>query len=105
MEGYLVTFFTQQNREYEGVSLARWIVDEARKLGGRGATLTSAKEGFGHDGRFHSGDYFDLEDAPLQVTMALTSEEFKRLISVLEQNRIRIFYTRSKIEFGFTSEE
>lgn len=36
MEGYLVTFFTQQNREYEGVSLARWIVDEARKLGAAG---------------------------------------------------------------------
>ncbi|WDP90108.1 MAG: DUF190 domain-containing protein [Desulfobacter sp.] len=105
MEGYLVTFFTQQNREHQGVPLARWIVAEAKKLGVRGATLMSAKEGFGHDGRSHSGNYFDHEDPPLLVIMALTPEESSRLLSCLKKNKVRVFYTLSKIEFGFTSED
>ncbi len=104
MEGYLVTFFTQQKRKYQGVSLAKWIVREARKLGVRGATLFSGNEGFGHDGRFHSGDYFDHEDQPLQVAMALTRDECDRLMACLEENKIRVFFTKSEITFGYTFE-
>ena len=70
MQGYYVTFFTQQSRTHGDVPVARWLIEEARKLGVRGATLFSGKEGFGHDGRFHSDSYFDLEDQPLQVGMA-----------------------------------
>ena len=33
------------------------------KIGARGATLTSGKEGFGHDGQYHSESIFDLEDS------------------------------------------
>ncbi|WP_027721593.1 DUF190 domain-containing protein [Maridesulfovibrio zosterae] len=104
MEGYLVTFFTQQNREHEGVSVANWLIDKAQKLGVSGATLFSGKEGFGHDGRFHSDGYFDLQDPPLQVAMALSVEECDRLMSCLEKKKLRVFYTKSKVEFGFTSE-
>lgn len=104
MEGYLVTFFTQQNREHEGTPVANWIVEEAKKLGVRGATLFSGKEGFGHDGRFHSDNYFDLEDPPVQVAMALTCHECDRLLARLRETGLRVFYTKSKIEFGFTSE-
>ncbi len=104
MEGYLVTFFTQQNRAHEDVPVARWIIEEAKKLGIRGATLFSGKEGFGHDGRFHSDNYFDLEDPPVQVAMALTPEECGKLMARIEETGLRVFYTKSAIEFGFTAE-
>lgn len=104
MKGYLVTFFTQQNRKYQGIPLAKWIVGEAMKLGVCGATLFSGKEGFGHDGRFHSDNYFDYEDSPLQVAMALTSDECDRLMAYLEKNKVRVFYTKSEVTFGFTFE-
>ncbi len=104
MEGYLVTFFTQHNREHGGMPVATWIIEEAKKLGVRGATLFSGKEGFGHDGRFHSDNYFDLEDPPVQVAMALTFEECDRLLARFAESGLRVFYTRSRIEFGFTSE-
>ncbi|QHF48741.1 hypothetical protein PspS49_03600 [Pseudomonas sp. S49] len=38
MEGYMVVFFTQQNRRYQGKMLGEWIVDvakETRTLPGR----------------------------------------------------------------------
>ena len=104
MKGYLVTFFTQQNREHKGVSLAKWIVEEAMKLGVSGATLLSGKEGFGHDGRFHSDSFFDYEDPPLQVAMAVTFDECERLMGCLEKNKVRVFYTKSEVTFGFTFE-
>ncbi len=104
MEGYRVTFFTQQNREHQGVSLARWIVEEAKKLGFRGATLFSGKEGFGHDGRFHSDNLFDLEDPPLQVVLILTAQECENLFARIEAEGVRVFYTKSMVEFGVTSE-
>jgi uncharacterized protein len=104
MKGYLVTFFTQQNREHEGIPLATWIIEKAQKLGVGGATLFSGKEGFGHDGRFHSENLFDLEDTPLQVAIALSVEECDRLLECINKNNLRVFYTKSEIEFGFTSE-
>ncbi|GAU09865.1 DUF190 domain-containing protein [Desulfoplanes formicivorans] len=105
MEGYLVTFFTQQNRTHDDMPLGDWIVREAKQLGVRGATMTSGRTGFGHDGRFHSESYFDLEDTPLQVTMALTFDECDKLMARLRESQVRIFFTRSRIQFGFTCED
>lgn len=105
MEGYLVTFFTQENREHNNTSLADWIIEEAKKLGVRGATLFSGQEGFGHDGRFHSGGYFDLEDRPQQVVLALRNDECDRLFQLIKENDLRIFYTKVRAEFGYTSEK
>lgn len=102
MEGYLVTFFTQKNRKHQGTSLAKWIVEKAMKIGVRGATLISATEGFGHDGKFHSGSYFDYEDSPLQVVLALSQEECDRLMASLEKNKVRVFYVKTRAEFGYT---
>lgn len=102
MDGYIITFFTQQNREHDGVPMADWIIEEARKAGVRGATLFTGEEGFGHDGRFHSGNYFDLETPPQLVTMALTTDECDELLSRIKSEKLSIFYSRSKAEFGFT---
>ncbi|QGY40908.1 DUF190 domain-containing protein [Pseudodesulfovibrio cashew] len=104
MEGFLLTFYTQQNRMHGDLQVANWILEEARQLGIRGATLATAREGFGHDGRFHSENYFDLEDRPQQVVMAVTEDECNHLLGRLEENGPRVFYTKSRIEFGFTGE-
>ncbi|AMK11710.1 DUF190 domain-containing protein [Pseudodesulfovibrio indicus] len=104
MQGYFITFFTQQSREHEGMPIATWIVEAARAIGVRGATLFSGREGFGHDGRFHSDNFFDLDDPPVQVALALTGEECDALLTRCAESNLRVFYTRSEIEFGFTSD-
>jgi len=104
MQGYFITFFTQQNRSHEGVPVAKWIIDQARQLGVGGATLFSGTEGFGHDGRSHSGNLFDLEDTPVQVAMALSSLDCDRLMERLRVSGLRVFFTKSRIEFGFTTD-
>lgn len=105
MEGYVVTFFTQENREHNGISLAYWIIEEAKKLDVRGATLLSGQEGFGDDGCFHSANYFDLEDRPQQVLLALTYDEFDKLFLRIREEKLRIFYTKVQAKFGYTDAE
>lgn len=102
-QGYLLTFFTQQNRQYDGKPLAEWILEQAKARGVRGATVVYGKEGFGHDGRFHSEGYFDLEDVPQLVTMALTAEECDSLLAHLDAAGVRVFYAKAEATFAFTS--
>jgi len=105
MEGFIVTFFTQQKWEQDGVSVASWIVETAKQLGIRGATLLEARVGFGHDGRFHSESIFDLEDPPMQVVLVLTADECQRLFAAIKKKQLSVFYTKTATEFGLTSEQ
>ncbi|WP_136799597.1 DUF190 domain-containing protein [Desulfosediminicola ganghwensis] len=102
MEGYIVTFFTQQSRGLDGVSVAHWIIDKAKELGIRGATLSSGHEGFGRDGRYHSENFFDLEDRPIQVDLVLTPEESELLFTAIRKKQLSIFYRKTPAEFGNT---
>ncbi|WDG57107.1 DUF190 domain-containing protein [Pseudomonas chlororaphis] len=105
MNGFLVIFFTQQNRRYHGKMLGDWLVDLANELGLRGATMSTAIEGFGHTGRLHSAHFFELADQPIEVRLALTEEESARLFERLEDEDIALFYIKTPIEFGILGKE
>lgn len=104
MQGFQLTFFTQQDRKHHGRPLAEWIIEEARRLGIGGATLIPAAEGFGHHGRLHSARFFELADQPLEVTLAVTPEEADRLFGRLVEEQIKVFYIKAPIEFGLLGE-
>nr|WP_277952900.1 DUF190 domain-containing protein [Pseudomonas sp. TH03] len=96
----MVIFFTQQNRRHHGKMLGEWVVDLAKELGLRGATLTTGIEGFGHTGRLHSSHLFELADQPMEIRLAITEEESVRLFLRLEAEDISLFYIKAPIEFG-----
>ncbi|MFK3793998.1 MULTISPECIES: DUF190 domain-containing protein [Pseudomonas] len=100
MQGYLVTFFTQQNRRYHGRMLGDWIIDLAREMGLQGATLSSAVEGFGHSRQLHSAHFFDLADQPLEIRLAISEAQARQLFERLAQEDFALFYTKVPIEFG-----
>ncbi len=100
MNGYQLTFFTQQDHRHKGRPVADWLVQLARELGLRGATLLAAGEGFGHHGRIHSAHFFELADQPLEVVMALTIEEADRLFERLKAEGVHLFYVKMAVEFG-----
>jgi PII-like signaling protein len=105
MQGFQLTFFTQQDRKHHRRSLAQWIIEEALKLGIRGATLIPAAEGFGRHHRMHSAHFFELADQPLEVTMAVSPEEADRLFARLMEEQIKVFYIKAPIEFGILGED
>lgn len=98
--GYQVTFFTQQDRTHKQTPLAQWLVQKAAELGLPGATLNGAIEGLGHDGRVHSISMYDFAEQPVQIVMILSHDEYQRLFALLEKEQVRIFYTRTAVEYG-----
>ena len=100
MQGFQITFFTQQNHRHKGKPLADWLVHLAQEMGLRGATLISGGEGFGHRGRIHSAHFFELADQPQEVLMAATAEETDRLFERLKTEGVPVFYVKTPVEFG-----
>lgn len=104
MNGYQLTFFTQQDRKHDHIPLGEWLVQAAQKLGIRGTTLIVATEGFGHDRKLHSAHFFELADQPIEVTMAVNEQEAECMFAHLNQAGINVFYVKMPIEFGVTGE-
>lgn len=105
MQGFQLTFFTQQDQKHHGKSLGHWLIEEARAMGIGGATLLAASEGFGHHRRLHSAHFIELSDQPLEVVLAVTAAEADQLFALLKAEKIRLFYCKSPVEFGTTGEE
>lgn len=104
MHGYQLTFFTQQSRKHNGLPLGEWLLQEARKLGIKGATLTAAIQGFGHDGKLHSAHFFELSDQPIEIIMALSETDAKRIFARLHEEKINVFFVKTPIEYGMSEE-
>lgn len=105
MQGYQLTFFTQQDHEHHGKPLGHWLVEEAKAMGIGGATLLAASEGFGRHRRLHSAHFIELSDQPLEVVLAVTAAEADQLFARLKAEKIRLFYCKTPVEFGTTYEE
>lgn len=104
MQGYQLTFFTQQDCRHGWTPLGEWLLKEALKLGVGGATLTAAAEGFGHHRKLHSAHFIDMADQPLEVTMALSEADSERMLQRLREEKINVFFVKTPIEFGMTGE-
>lgn len=104
MQGFQITLFTQQDRRHGHTPMAEWLLLEGRKIGLSGGTLTGAGEGFGHDGKLHSTHFFELADQPIEVTFAASGADTDRLFQRLRDEKIDVFYVKTPIEFGMTSE-
>ncbi|AKH37694.1 MULTISPECIES: DUF190 domain-containing protein [Nitrosomonas] len=104
MHGYQLTFFTQQARQHDGLPLGEWLLQESRRLGIRGATLMAATQGYGHDGKLHAAHFFELNDQPIEVMMALSEADAKRIFNRLHEEGINIFFIKTPIEYGMSEE-
>jgi PII-like signaling protein len=104
MQGFQLSLFTLRNRKHADMPLGQWLLEEAQRLGVRGASLISASEGFGQHAKVHSARFFELGDQPVEVTMALSTEELARFMARLAEEQIKISYTKVPIEFGTTGE-
>ncbi|ODV09786.1 MAG: hypothetical protein ABT20_09780 [Rubrivivax sp. SCN 70-15] len=102
MQGFQLTFYTQQDRRHGHQPLGEWLLEEARRLGISGATLSNAAEGYGHGGKLHSAHFFELAEQPVQVMMAVESADADRFFARLKDEGVDVFYVKTPIEFGMT---
>ncbi|HEX2603672.1 MAG TPA: DUF190 domain-containing protein [Oxalicibacterium sp.] len=100
MQGFQITFFTQQDRKYKGNMLAEWLLECGHRHGVQSATLRTGSESYDSSGRFHSAHFFELADQPLEVVMVMDEAVADKLLATLQQEEISVFYVKSAIEFG-----
>lgn len=100
MQGFQITFITEDNRKHGHVALAQWLLQTAKSLGIRGATCLAGYEGYGRDGRIHSEGFVELADRPVMVIMAVAPEQADALFALLEREKANVFYVRLPVELG-----
>lgn len=104
MNGYRLTFYTQQGRSHGHMSIAEWLLKEAKTIGIEGATFAAAQGGYGRDGKYYSARFFEVGEQPVEVTMAVSPEHSEQLFAKIAEENLRIFYMKIPVEFGITGE-
>ena len=99
MNGYQITFFTQQGHRHGHDPLDRWLIELAKSLG-IGATSAAGMEGIDHSGRMHSAHFIELADQPVIVTLVATEEQAQRLLDTVAGEVEELFYVKTRVEFG-----
>lgn len=95
----LTVYAANQSRRKNHQTVAEWILSETTRAGIQGATVFEAAEGFGSHGRYHAARFFELVDQPFAVAVVAEDRKIDRLLDGLRQGGVRLFYTRSAIEY------
>ncbi|MCH7380788.1 MULTISPECIES: DUF190 domain-containing protein [Acinetobacter] len=100
MNGFLLSFYTAQNRTYQGQMMSEWLLAVAKQMNLRGATVLAGMEGVDHQGLFHSASFFELTDRPVQIQFAVSNQQATELLDYLNDKEISLFYVKTPIEYG-----
>ena len=101
MTGTLLRFYLHENRMHRHIALYEWLLEQAKALGIHGGSAFRAIAGYGRHGILHEEHFFELAaQMTIEVEFAVTDEEAERLLGLLRQERISVFYARVPAEFG-----
>lgn len=100
MNGYQLTFFTEQDRRHGHTPLGEWLLKFAKEHGAIGGTLVGGADGFDHTGRFHSAHFFELADAPLAITISVDEGACAGFMEALANEDISLSFVKAPVEFG-----
>jgi uncharacterized protein len=100
MNGYQVTFYTTLGRPLQGTHVKEWLIGVARELGIPGATVFAGLEGYGHDRRLHSANFFEVADEPIMVVMIMSAAHKDLLMARLAEAQADIFHVIQPVEMG-----
>jgi PII-like signaling protein len=101
MNGFLLRFYTHENRKHRHRLLYEWLLEEARAMGIRGGSAFRAIAGFGRHGVLHEQHFFELAgDLTVEVEFMVSDEEAQRLIGRVKEEKVDIVYARIAAEFG-----
>jgi len=103
MTGTYLKFYVHEKRRLHGVLAYEWLLEQARKLGIHGGSAFRAVAGFGRHGVLHEDHFYELQgDLPVEIGFAVSDEEAARLLQVLHDEKVSLFYVRIPAEFGVT---
>ena len=106
MKGSYLKFYVHEHRRRHGILLYEWLLERARKLGIHGGSAFRAIAGFGRHGVLHEDHFFELAgNLPVEVVFVVSDDEAARLLELVRQEKIRVFYMRVPAEFDVVNGE
>ena len=101
MNGSFLRFYVHENQRVHHVLLWEWLLQQANRMGVRGGSAFRAMAGFGSHHVLHEDRFFELAGTlTVEVEFIVSDEEAERLLSLLREERVRVFYARIPASFG-----
>lgn len=104
MQGICLKFFVSESQRHHSKLLYEWLLEQAKGMGIAGGTAIRAIAGFGRHGRLHEEAFFELAgDLPVEVEFLVSAEQAERLLALLRDENLRLFYAQMQTEYGISS--
>jgi len=101
MKGTILRFYVHENRTHRHIALFEWLLEQAKRLGIHGGSAFRAVAGFGRHGILHEEHFFELAaDMTIVIEFVLSDDEAEKLLALLREERVSIFFARYPAEFG-----
>ena len=105
MNGVQLRFYTYENRKHNGLLVYEWLLQNAKKLGIHGGSAFRAMAGFGRHGKLHEQHFFELAgEEPVLVEFIASVEEANKLLALLREEGLDLFYARLPAEYGMVAD-
>jgi uncharacterized protein len=101
LEGVFLRFIVHENRKVGGLIMHDWLLLKAKALGIHGGCAFRGIAGFGRHGILHEQTFWDLAgELPVEIRFVCSEEEAYRLLDVVEEAKLSVFYVFSPTRYG-----
>jgi uncharacterized protein len=101
MEGSFLRFYVHEGDRCHHHLAWEWLLMQANKMGIRGGSAFRAMAGFGRHHVLHEYSFFELAGTlAVEVEFLVTDEETERLLELVRNEGLRVFYARIPAQFG-----
>ena len=101
MQGSFLRFYVHEGQRHRGQLVWEWLLAQANGLGVRGGSAFRAMAGFGRHHVLHESTFFELAGSlTVEVEFIVSDEEASKLLALLHEEKIRLFYARVPALFG-----
>jgi uncharacterized protein len=106
MQGSFLRFYVHENQRHQRRLVWEWLLERANALGIRGGSAFRAMAGFGRHHVVHESTFFELAGTlTVEVEFIVTDEEAQKLLKLVHEQGLRLFYACLPALFGVINAE
>jgi PII-like signaling protein len=103
MADVFLKIYVGESQRHHGVLLYEWLLQQARNMGIPGGSAFRALAGYGRHGVLHEEAFFELAgNVPVEVGFLASETDVQRLLDLITQENLRLFYAKLPAEHGTT---
>lgn len=101
MQGIFLRFYVHEGHRHRKQYVWEWLLEQGNGLGIRGGSAFKAMGGFGRHHKLHDAHFVELAGTlTVEVEFIVTQEEAQKLLDMLHEEKVRLFYAYTPACFG-----